>query len=293
MVASMTGFGRKTAKVGDKTVTVEIKTVNNKYLDVYLKLPQIFRSKETDIRRLLADFVVRGKTEVTISTNDADLERAYTINRAAVLSYYQQLTAIGKEMNITVGESLLAAILRMPEIISGGNIELPDEEWHQLQTLIKDALTELLQYRLAEGSALEADFEEQIADILQRLQTVKTLAPQRLTQMRERITKALHEWQLNEKADKNRFEQELLYYLEKLDINEEVVRLTTHCHYFLTEMRSTNKTEKGKKLNFITQEIGREINTIGSKANDANIQVEVVQMKDALERIKEQLLNII
>ena len=177
-------------------------------------------------------------------------------------------------------------------MVSGTAFELLDEEWQQLSNLIHQALLELENYRLAEGNALKSDFEHQIGIILQYLQQVELLAPQRLMQVKERITKTIEEWLLSEKADMNRFEQELVYYSEKLDINEELVRLKTHCQYFCEEL-GTPRTEKGKKLGFIAQEIGREINTIGSKANDATIQVAVVQMKDALERIKEQLLNIV
>lgn len=292
MVASMTGFGRSTARVGGKTVTVEIKSVNSKYFDIYLKLPQIFRSKETEIRRQLSEKLYRGKAEVIISTEDADLERAYTINKNAIVSYYRQLKAICSELNITHTDSLMPAILRLPEVVSGTTFELSDEEWKQLSELIHSALLELENYRLAEGSALQSDFELQVNVILQYLQQVELLAPQRLAQVKERITKTIEDWLLSEKADMNRFEQELIYYSEKLDMNEEMVRLKTHCRYFCEEL-SAPRTEKGKKLGFIAQEIGREINTIGSKANDAAIQVAVVQMKDALERIKEQLLNIV
>lgn len=288
----MTGFGRSSAKVGGKTVTVEVKTVNSKYFDIYLKLPQIFRAKETEIRRQLSDKLHRGKAEVIITTDDADLERAFTINKAAIVSYYKQLQSICAELNISNTDALMTAILRLPEVVSGSAYEMPDEEWQQLSELLSQSLQHLEQFRLAEGKALNNDFEHQLSTIIQHLQQVEILAPQRLLQIKERITKTIEDWLLSEKADMNRFEQELIYYSEKLDINEEIVRLKTHCNYFSEELK-TKRTEKGKKLGFIAQEIGREINTIGSKANDAAIQVEVVQMKDALERIKEQLLNIV
>jgi uncharacterized protein (TIGR00255 family) len=292
MVSSMTGFGRKSAVVGAKTVTIEIKAVNSKYFDIYLKLPQIFRSKETEIRRKLSDRLYRGKAEVIITTDDYDMDRGYSINKAAVISYYKQLLAICTELNITNTDGLMPSILRMPEVISGASYELQEEEWNQLSTLISEALSELEQFRKAEGGALQKDFEHQIVTILNHLETIEKLAPQRLIIVKERLAKSIEELMLSEKADMNRFEQELIYYSEKLDINEEIVRLKTHCAYFSDELKAI-RTEKGKKLGFVTQEIGREINTIGSKANDATIQVEVVQMKDALERIKEQLLNIV
>ncbi|QQS29884.1 MAG: YicC family protein [Sphingobacteriales bacterium] len=292
MVSSMTGFGRKSATIGAKTVTVEIKAINSKYFDIYLKLPQIFRSKETDIRRQLSEKLFRGKVEVMISTDDTDQDRGYNINKAAVFSYYKQLLAICADLNISNTDGLMPAILRMPEVMSGAGYDLPEEEWLQLSALIYEAISELEQFRKSEGKSLQKDFEHQIDTILNHLKTIEDLAPKRLIAIKERLTKSIEDWLLSEKADMNRFEQELIYYSEKLDINEEIVRLKTHCTYFSEELFAS-RTDKGKKLGFISQEIGREINTIGSKANDATIQVEVVQMKDALERIKEQLLNIV
>ncbi|MBK8443399.1 MAG: YicC family protein [Sphingobacteriales bacterium] len=286
----MTGYGKADALIGDKQVKVELRSLNSsKQLDMGMRLPFLFRAKEADLRKLIAQKAVRGKVDMLVTIESA-ANPTLAINKTLFRSYLQELQSIADSLQLPP-QDLVAAVLRLPEI-TAAEPTAHEHELEQLQQLVEQALENLQHYRAQEGNLLMVDFQAQIAAILQKLDTVKNLAPLRLQKVRDQLRESLQRHLPDAAYDPNRFEQELIYYIEKLDISEEISRLQNHCYWFRSELASA-ETEKGKKLNFIAQEIGREINTIGSKANDSNIQVAVVDMKDELEKIKEQLLNIL
>lgn len=292
MIISMTGYGSATRSSENYKVTVELKSLNSKYLEATMKLSKAYVKYEHKLRNILTRELVRGKVMVIINVEvlKAD-KRTLNINRALAQKYVSELKAMGNEIGIS-GEINWSLLMELPEVIPTDQEIADPEEWALIEEAAIGACADLTQSRTVEGEALDRDLARRVEAIQSNLDSVKELAPVRLANVRSRINQSLDEIRHKvEDLDKNRFEQEIIYYLEKLDINEEIVRLSQHLVYF-TEMRQSD-TSNGKQLQFIGQEMGREINTIGSKANDPQIQRHVVKMKDELEKIKEQVLNVV
>lgn len=291
MIHSMTGFGKAIAECGDKNIVVEIKSLNSKTLDINTRVAYIYREKDLEIRGIVAEKLQRGKIDVSIYCESKETNGVRVINETLVKSCYQQMQKLAAEMNIPApAQSIFDAVIRLPEVFSaeaGG--ELSDEESTILTQVLLQAIEKITTFRATEGAALAADAQHNIEHIETLVSHVELFENQRIERIRERMTQALNEGIVSDNIDKNRLEQELIFYIEKLDVSEEKVRLLQHCDYFKQTM---NEANCGKKLGFITQEMGREINTLGSKSNDAEMQRVVVEMKDYLERIKEQVLNI-
>mgnify|MGYP000855142541 FL=1 len=285
MIQSMTGYGKTVLQISTKKITIELKSLNSKNLDLNVRIPSYYREKELDIRKNLASALERGKIDFSIYIENNGGEVSSKINESTVKEYMGQLR------NIVAGNDieLLKMAVRLPDALKSEREELDEDEWKQIETGIKQAIVEINKYRTDEGLVLLNDFVLRISNIDDLLGQVIALDPQRIEQVKEKLKKGIEE--LEVKVDQNRFEQELIYYIEKLDITEERVRLKNHLDYFKSALKSEDSN--GKKLGFITQEIGREINTIGSKANFADMQKLVVQMKDELEKIKEQGLNVL
>ncbi len=285
MIQSMTGFGKHVLQLPGKKITVEVKSLNSKSLDINARVPQVYREKELELRNTIAQALNRGKIDFSLYVESNGEEASTRINQSVVRDYMAQLGEIsqGEELR------LLEMALRLPDTLKTEREELDPKEFAQIQEAVSKALEALIVFRSEEGLTLEADFSQRIENLQELLKEVVARDTERLSAVRERLEKAVAD--LKEAADPNRFEQELIYYLEKYDITEEKVRLNKHLEYFLNTMNS--EASNGKKLGFISQEIGREINTIGSKANDATMQRLVVQMKDELEKIKEQMLNVL
>ncbi|MEZ4885070.1 MAG: YicC/YloC family endoribonuclease [Chitinophagales bacterium] len=291
MLYSMTGYGKAVGNLPDKVLTVEIRSVNSKSFDVSVRLPQLYRSKELILRKLLSNKLLRGKIDVYFTVEDLAGVQSYTINKQVIKSYFKELADLSDELSLPK-DDLLTVIMRIPDILTTAKMDVSSEEWERVMKVVEEALTNFQQFRKTEGDSTATDLKNRVESIQNNLSEIEALVPERMATIKDRIQNSLNEIVGREKVDMNRFEQELIYYLEKLDINEEVVRLTSHCTHFLKELEF-QKMMKGKKLGFIAQEMGREINTIGSKANHAKIQSFVIQMKDDLEKIKEQLLNIV
>ncbi len=286
---SMTGFGKAVSELPQKKVTVEIRSLNSRQLDLNIRIPSLYRDKESEVRSEISKTVERGKVDFSIfieATGEAGLA---TINHTLASAYQKELKKLAEEFGEERKE-YLSLIIRMPEVMRQDKQELDESEWKSVAASVKGAIESFNKFRDDEGKVLAAELQQRIDIIAARLEEVTELDPQRAKAVRERLEKNLAEAAAAENVDKNRFEQELIYYLEKLDITEEKLRLQTHLDYFTQTMAEASS---GRKLGFIAQEIGREINTIGSKANDAAIQKLVVQMKDELEKIKEQLLNVL
>lgn len=287
----MTGYGRAIQEFGNRSVEVEIKSLNSKYLDIKLKMPQAYREKEIAIRKQLGSNLERGKLEVVIDFKYLAGEE-YTINKELFQSYYFQLQRIKGELGIENGD-FLQSILRLPNIVTSGDDVFKEDEWEAMQSALENAMQNFTTFRRSEGSSIEDDFQNRVRSILSLLKQVDPHEKSRIDLLRSRLKNNVSEYLDNPGVlDQNRFEQEMLYYIEKMDINEEKVRLLQHCNFFLEQLKD-DSTAKGRKLNFISQEMGREINTLGSKANSAEIQRIVVQMKDELEKIKEQIANVL
>jgi len=291
MIKSMTGYGKSTAEIPGKKITFELKSLNSKSLDLNLKLPWLYKEKEAEIRNLLGQKLDRGKIDLIINFDVLDSEIIPVINKRVVKDYFAQLKEIAGELNIKTDDQLLAVIMRLPDAMKTEKPELREEEWIAVRDKIHESAEQLDHYRIEEGKSLEADLRRCIDKIRKLLGDLEEFEGDRITRIRERLNKSLIENAGTENIDMNRFEQELIFYLEKMDINEEKVRLGKHCEYFIEKI--TSEPPNGKILSFIAQEIGREINTIGSKANDASMQKLVVMMKDELEKIKEQTLNVL
>lgn len=285
MILSMTGYGKAVIELPQKKVTVEIKTLNSKSLDLNVRVPTFYREKELKIRGKLSRQLVRGKIDFSIFVESTGFEVVTSINKEVVNNYIDQL----RDIAVTSPESLLEIAMRLPDTLKTEREQLDESHWVEIDKTIDDAIAEVIQFRSDEGKVLWQDFTDRIKAIQQLSDDVIGLDKERIQQMRERLEKSVSD--LKQTVDENRFEQELMYYLEKLDITEEKVRLNNHLEYFLQELNSNDSN--GKKLGFISQEIGREINTTGSKSNFAPMQKVVVQMKDELEKIKEQLLNVL
>ncbi|MDT0556504.1 YicC/YloC family endoribonuclease [Patiriisocius hiemis] len=285
MIQSMTGYGKTVLQLPSKKVTVEIKSLNSKNLDLNARVPSAYREKELTIRNLLAKSLKRGKVDFSLYVEVTGEATNTQVNATIVKQYMEQLKHVVPAEDI----DLLKMALRLPDTLKTEREEVNEDEFAQIINAVEQALKEINKYRSDEGAALEKDFKARITNIKSLLEEVIKIDPERIANVKERLQKAVAE--IKEKVDENRFEQELMYYLEKYDITEEKVRLTNHLDYFLKALSSDDSN--GKKLGFITQEIGREINTIGSKANYASMQQVVVQMKDELEKIKEQALNVL
>ena len=286
----MTGFGKVTAELPSKKVTVEIKALNSKQLDLSTRIPSIYKDKEMELRSLLLQSLERGKVEFNIFIEYIGKDTPTQINLAAIENYYNQIKEIAEKLNISVPNDWFQTLLRMPDAIKSETVEPDESEWEVVLETVKDAIKHLCDFRIQEGAMLQKLFEQKIANIATLLKEVEKYEGERIEKIKARIMDNLQK--IAEKDyDKNRFEQEMIYYIEKLDVNEEKNRLDNHLKYFISTMESGHG--QGKKLGFIAQEIGREINTMGSKANDHDIQKLVVKMKDELEKIKEQSLNVL
>ncbi len=291
MIRSMTGFGKTEFEVGTKKITLEIKSLNSKQLDINTRVPSMYREKDLEIRRLISETLTRGKVDFAIYLDNLGTESTSRINAAIIKDYYGQLKAVHRELGLTINESIMQSIMRLPETVKMVYDELDETEWLTVRENLVKTLENLNTFRDQEGLALKVDIDANIANILDLLNQVEPFETQLMENVKTKIKESLDALQLNGSLDKNRFEQELIYYMEKLDINEEKVRLANHCSYFTETMNEDEPS--GRKLGFIAQEIGREINTLGSKANESNLQRIVVQMKDNLEKIKEQVLNVL
>ena len=291
MLKSMTGFGRAEKNAGDKTFLVDIKSLNGKQFELQLRLPAMLKPFEFDIRRLLSERLGRGSVDCTISLKETGSSKPVTINTDLAKAYYKPLAELSAQLNLDPSH-ILSTLVKLPEVITPSAETLSDNEWAELQHIISLAIDELNAHRLDEGRSLENDLLSRINNILSQQQEVIRLEPLRQQKIREGLVRLLEEQVGKDNYDANRLEQELIYYIEKIDISEEQVRLKNHCDYFKTLLQEADEA-KGKKLSFILQEIGREINTTGSKAYDATIQKCVVLMKDELEKAKEQVLNVL
>jgi uncharacterized protein (TIGR00255 family) len=287
----MTGYGKAIAETPQKKITIEIKSLNSKQLDLNTKLPWLYKEKEPEIRNLISQKLDRGKIDFSVYCDMLDDEVVTVINKTAVRNYYNQFKEIASDLKIDLDDQIFTAIMKLPDTLKTEKPEMPEGEWELVKKQIIESIDMLDLYRIEEGNSITTDLKKCIGKILALLESVGTYEGGRIDKVREKLDSLLEEAVGKENIDKNRFEQELIFYLEKYDINEEKVRLKTHCDYFLETMNTP--APNGKILNFITQEIGREINTIGSKANDASIQKLVVMMKDELEKIKEQTLNVL
>jgi len=291
MLLSMTGFGKAECKLKNKKITIEAKSLNSKQLDINTRFPGVYKEKDIELRKLISEKLIRGKVEFNLYAENLGTESNSKINSPIVEDYFRQYTEVSGKIGIPVNETAMSVIMRLPDTVKVTIEELDENEWKQIAQSVNEALDNLIDFRVQEGKALAADIKNNIDAILHLLPQVEPFEDQRIERIRERILDSLKEFENNGTLDRNRFEQEMIFYLEKLDINEEKVRLRNHCDYFLETMNEGKAV--GKKLGFISQEIGREINTIGSKANETNIQKIVIQMKDHLERIKEQVLNVL
>ena len=291
MIKSMTGFGLASADHENVKFAVEIKSLNSKFLELNLKLPRAFSEKELLLRNICSKEIERGKVNVSINIERSEENlKGATINAALLSKYYKQLEAINIDLGAN-SNNLLQAVLSFPDVITYTEEVVNEGEWDVLQNTFNAALASFNQFRETEGAVLKEDLELRIKNILGFFSQIEVLAPLRIPQIRARLNQFLEENAGKVNVDQNRLEQELIYYIDKLDITEEKIRLKSHCDYFTETLKS--KDANGKKLGFISQEIGREINTMGAKANDAQIQQLVVGMKEELEKIKEQLLNVI
>lgn len=291
MIKSMTGFGKAECACQSQKLTVEIKSLNSKFFDVNLRMPSGFRDKELDIRNMLVGRLHRGKVDFSISIDDKGDISSYSINKALARKYFDELKELSDSIEQADFSDYLPLIMRMPDVLITDKNEMDEEEWILLSDAINNAIDRVEEFRAGEGKSLLKDLEYRTEKIVGLLEELIPFEKQRMITLKQKIRKDLYDIVDKENVDKNRFEQELVYYQDKLDITEEKVRLREHCKYFTETLRGGES--QGKKLGFIAQEMGREINTLGSKANDSNIQKVVVQMKDELEKIKEQLFNIV
>jgi len=287
----MTGFGKATRVYKAKKITIEIRSLNGRYSEVNLKIPPTYKEKEFAIRQQISNSLQRGKIDCTITLEYEADAAPNLVNTGLLKAYHKQLSALANDLNIET-QDLIPAILRIPQVLMGEKEELADEEWAQITDGLNEALNELMAFRTTEGGNLLIDVKKRAELIEANLEEIKKIEPLRAVRKKEALEEHLSNLQKPDDIDHNRFEEELIYYLEKQDITEEIVRLKSHLDGF-NQLLDLDEKSKGKKLNFYSQEMGREINTIGSKANDAAIQKIVVSMKDDLEKIKEQLLNIL
>lgn len=292
MIKSMTGYGRAEEAAGNKTFLIEIKSLNGKQFDLNLKLTPLLRPSEFAIRSLLSEQLLRGTIECTVSLKENGGSGAVTINKQMAKAYFQPLKEVADDLNLQLSEYILGALLRLPDVVTPNSDSFNEQELKQFMQILQNAINELNKHRILEGDALEKDLIERINNILAYQEKISELEPLRQHRMKDELRRKLEEQVGKENYDSNRLEQEMIYYIEKIDISEEQVRLRNHCDYFLNILKEAEES-KGKKLSFVLQEIGREINTTGAKAYDASIQKLVVLMKDELEKAKEQVLNVL
>jgi uncharacterized protein (TIGR00255 family) len=283
----MTGFGKAEINTQNKKLTIEIKSLNSKQIDMSVRMPSAYRGKELSVRKTVGQSLNRGKIDVALFVEQTHSELSATINSEVVKAYYSDLKGIAKELDNT--DDIMSSIMRLPDVLKSKKEEIDESEWTQIESLLSQAIDAITNYRADEGRVLAEDFALRIENIRTSLNEIAAYEKSRIEKIKGSIREKIDEIKVS--ADENRFEQELIYYIEKLDITEEITRLNLHINYFIEVMQSANS--QGKKLGFICQEIGREINTIGSKSNDATMQQEVVKMKDELEKIKEQILNVL
>jgi len=288
----MTGFGKAVNEFENKKITVEIKTLNSKQADITARIPGSYKEKEMELRNMLAKALKRGKIELSVWIDQNEAEKNIQFNKSVIKNYYQQLVEVTESLNRSVdNEQILEIIMRLPDVTKTEMREINENEWLVIKQTVSNALSEIEKFKLQEGKVMQADFKQRIEQIQNLQLAIEPHEKSRIEKVKDRIKQNFKDNLKEVDADNNRFEQELIYYLEKLDITEEKVRLANHCSYFTQTMNE--ESAQGKKLGFIAQEIGREINTIGSKANNSDIQKIVVQMKDELEKIKEQVLNVL
>ncbi len=291
MLHSMTGYGRAETNFNDKTLLIEVKSLNGKQFDLRLNIPSLLKPYEVEIRNKLNETLFRGSVECSISVKSNGVSKPVSINTALAKSYYQPIVELANELGIEK-ENLLSTLLKMPDVVSSTNEVISEEEWNAISNLLQSAINQLIQHRKDEGKSIEKDLLERVAAIEEQQANIAVHEPNRRIKIKDGLVKLLEQHVGVDKYDTSRLEQELIYYIEKIDISEEKVRLTNHCGYFKEVLKEADAS-KGKKLSFILQEMGREINTTGSKANDIEIQKAVILMKDELEKAKEQILNVL
>ena len=291
MIQSMTGFGKATFEHGNKKIVVEIKSLNSKQVDISTRIAPLYREKDIEIRNELSQKLERGKIDFALYIDSATKESTTQINQAVVESYYNQIQSTSKNLGVALPENWFEVLLRMPDVLKTETLELDENEWGEIRHTIDNAIEQLYEFRVQEGKSLRTVFEDKINNIKNLLNQIAPFEAERVEKIKVRLEENLQA--LSEKIDydKNRLEQELIFYIERLDVNEEKVRLRNHLDYFIETM--DNEKSPGKKLGFIAQEIGREVNTLGSKANHSEMQKIVILMKDDLEQIKEQVLNVL
>jgi len=285
----MTGYGRVSRNYRDKNIIVEIRSLNSKFTDLRLKAPQHYKEKEPDIRKVLTERLERGKIDFTLEIISSTGEDGFALNVPLFKRYITELRQLGEELKVETGD-LMLAVLRLPNVVASASDQIEEQEWENVYASIMEAIEQFESFRASEGKVLQDELQNRIILIQENLEKVAPLEGERVVRMRQRLHQNLEDSLGKEKIDENRFEQEIIHYLEKLDITEEKVRLAQHCKYFIEELTQPG-TQKGRKLSFISQEIGREINTLGAKAYSSEIQRLVVVMKDELEKIKEQVAN--
>lgn len=290
MVLSMTGFGKATCEVGTKKLTIEIKSLNSKQLDLFSRLPNIYKEKELELRNYVAQKLERGKVEFSISMDSINGAQPNQINKTLVKSYYEEIKSLSQELGVEPPADWMKILLKMPDVMKMEAAELEETDWKIIRMAFEEAVNDLIEFRQKEGESLKKVFLQKIENIRNLLVQVEPYEKERVEKIKTRILENLSSLKQVE-IDKNRFEQEMIYYIEKLDVNEEKNRLRQHLDYFVETMNAEGAS--GKKLGFIAQEIGREINTLGSKSNHPEMQKIVVMMKDELEQIKEQVLNVL
>jgi uncharacterized protein (TIGR00255 family) len=292
MLLSMTGYGKASCEYANRKITVEVKSLNSKQMDINTRIAAVYRDKELEIRNLVAQQLERGKVDFTLTVEEKGASGTL-VNQAVVANYYQQLQQVADNLHIAMPENILDTIMKLPDALKTDNATTSDNEWQAVQQVVLAALDQLTAFRTQEGRALQQMFDKKLERIGALLAEVEPFEKGRVQKIRDNIEKSLQDLSSDKKIDidRNRFEQEMIFYIEKLDINEEKVRLRNHLKYFAETMQTEHAA--GKKLGFIAQEMGREINTLGSKSNQSEMQIIVVKMKDELEQIKEQVLNVL
>ena len=291
MIQSMTGYGKATCEYGNKKIVIEIKSLNSKQLDVSTRIAGLYREKDIEIRNLIAQRLQRGKIDFALYIDDSGMPSGTRINQTVVENYYNQIQALSDKLGVTKPDSWMELLLRLPDAMKAETIELDENEWLAIRELLERAFEQIIAFRTQEGKSLESMFNEKLDSITNLLGQVDQYEGERVAKIKQRLEENLVALEEKVSIDRNRLEQELIFYIEKLDVNEEKVRLKNHIAYFAETMR--NEQYPGKKLGFIAQEMGREINTLGSKSNQSDMQRIVVNMKDDLEQIKEQVLNVL
>lgn len=291
MLLSMTGFGKATSAYAEKTIDIEIRSLNSKMTETRFRLPNNYREREFELRKLLTDAAERGKIDVNINIRSQFGDEGFALNTALFRRYYTELKSLADELSIDNAD-ILQSVMRIPSVVGAADTEINPSEWQAVTDTMKLAIQDFMQFRKQEGQAMGNELRQRVDSIMTLLVQVPPFEAMRIEKIRQRMTQNLEEFLGKENVDRNRFEQEVIFYLEKIDITEEKVRLEQHCRYFIEQLEDTN-SQKGRTLNFISQEIGREINTLGAKAYSADIQRLVVQMKDELEKVKEIVANLV